>query len=268
MPILPDYLKITDLSALKALSDITQRRDGEIKIVDAVSSTSPEYNLKDVLYRYSINSTASAIEPAVVAPDDNNGRWFMVSDAIAFSTTPPAAAPAKENITYVAILDNPPRKTKWVSPQYLTPTPLLADWQPVLEPIEIPAPPSFNADFNQQLVKDVIAGYVYEAIDLNGNWKLSIPHNGFIYGDDLSTPTTLGAIDFHGQYKKVVANLTLTLPAGLGANIESRLIVSTGINLTLSPDDASGASLNGSSSDVVVTEKTIVLHNDGDDWFS
>lgn len=263
MTILADYLKITDLTALKALTSITDRRNGEIKIVDSVSSTSPEYNLTHTSYRYDSASSADSLEPAIVVPDDSNGRWFMVSHPVAFATAVPATAPPKENIRYIAYLETPTRTVEWYSALFLSASPTVSDWIPVQQIVSINEVPSFNADYIEQLVKDSNTGWVYKAIDQAGNWILDIPINGFVYGSDLTTAETL-SLTYHGQYKKVTSSLTLTLPAGLATNIEARLIVDSSSTLTLQPD--TGTTLNGGIVTIDATNTTATLHNNGNDW--
>ncbi|MDJ0689221.1 MAG: hypothetical protein QNJ41_11990 [Xenococcaceae cyanobacterium MO_188.B32] len=262
MPLLPDYLKVTDLTALKALTEITERRNGEIKIVDVVASATPEYNLSDVAYRYNSASSADNLEPAIVVPDDSNGRWVMVNNPIAIATAAPTTAPAKENVRYIAILETPTRVVEWHSPPYLPATPAVEDWHPVIKAIDIGEVPTFNADFVGQLVKDTNTGWVYKAIDLTGSWVLSLPH--FVYGTDVTAAETL-TLEYHGQYKKVTADLTLTLPSGLVTNIEAKVIVPATITLTLSPD--TGTTLNGGTGTITATNTTATVHNNGDDWF-
>ncbi len=89
---LADTLKIPNLATLKAIAQ-AERRDGMVKIVDAIVSTDPAYNLKDILYRYDASSSLTALEPAIVEPDDSSGRYIMQPPLIHFGTAAPVDPP-------------------------------------------------------------------------------------------------------------------------------------------------------------------------------
>lgn len=72
---LSDKLSVADLTALKTLAGIDQRRDGELKIV-----ANPGSGLPPILYRYNAASSVTEDSPRVVSPNDSTGRWFAVGD--------------------------------------------------------------------------------------------------------------------------------------------------------------------------------------------
>lgn len=258
---LSDTLKIADLTTLKAIAS-SERRDGMIKIVDSITSATPNYNLKDVSYRYDASSSLTALEPAIIEPDDSAGRYIMQSPRIHFATVAPSNAPSLANLTWVAFLDTPTRKVIWNSPLDLSDTPVIEDWIPNYTPSDIDVKPTFNADFIGQIVRNTTTGYIYEAINITGDWVLSITYNGFVSSADITGDETVN-IGYHGSKKKLTSNAIITLPASL-INTEFKLI-SFGTTLTLRPDV--GTTLNGGTVDIVLTDAIASVFNLGDDWF-
>lgn len=259
---LTDSFKIADLATLKGLTD---RRDGAIKVIDAITSATPLYNLKDVTYRYDASSSLEALEPAIIEPDDSSGRWIMQPPRIIFSTIAPSNPPTLADLTWVAFLTVPDRKVIWRSLSDLSDTPVIEDWIPDYLPIAIDGIPSFSADFENQLVQDSNTGYIYKAANLSGDWVLSLQDNGFVSGADIVGDETL-TIASHGTSRKLTANAIVTLPAGLGLNIELKLLVYGGLSLTLRPD--TGTTLNEGTVDIPANDTVVTLFNTGDNWYA
>ena len=257
---LSDSLKIADLVALKAIA-FSERRDGMVKIVDAIASVSPIYNLKDITYRYDASSSLDAAEPAIVLPDDSNGRWIMERPRIIMGTLVPSSPPPLADLTWVAFLDTPSRKVIWHSPVNLSDTPTIDDWQPNYDPIDLDGIPTFSAEFVGQKVRDTNTGYIYRAINNTGDWVLSKIDNNFVPGTDILGDETVG-LSYHSTRKKLTSNAIVTLPASL-INIEFQLI-SFGTTLTLRPD--TGTTLNNGTADIVITDAIASVFNLGDDW--
>ena len=259
---LTDSFKIADLATLKAL---TERRDGAIKVIDFIASTTPSYNLKDITYRYDASSSIEALEPAIVEPDDSSGRWVMQPPRIIFSTVAPSNPPTLADLTWIAFLTVPDRKVIWRSRYDLSDTPVFEDWMPNYCPIPIDGVPSFSADFENQVVKDINTGYIYKAVNLSGDWILSLQDNGFVSGTDIIGDETL-TIASHGTIRKLTANAIVTLPVSLSLNIELKLIVFEGLSLTLRPD--AGTTLNENTVDIPASDTVVTLFNTGDSWYA
>ncbi len=259
---LTDSFKIADLATLKAL---TERRDGAIKVIDSISSTTPPYNLKDVTYRYDASSSIEALEPAIIEPDDSSGRWIMQSPRLIFNTLAPSNPPALADLTWIAFLTVPDRKVIWRSRPDLSDTPVIEDWIPDYLPIAIDAIPSFSADFENQVVRDSNTEYIYKAINLSGDWILSLQDNGFVAGTDIVGDETL-TIASHGTIRKLTANAIVTLPASLSFNIELKLLIYGALSLTLRPD--AGTTLNEGTVDIPASDTVVTLFNTGDSWYA
>ena len=259
---LSDTLKIANLATLKAIAS-SDRRNGMIRIVDGINVASPNYNLKDVNYRYDASSSLTALEPAIVEPDDSAGRWIMRSPRIHFATVAPTNPPTLANLTWVAFLESPTRKVIWNAPWDLSDTPTIVDWLPNYMPIDLAGIPTFNADFVGQIVRDTNTGYIYEAVNITGDWVLRLQDNGFVSGADIAGDETVG-IGYHGTKKKLTSNAIITLDSGL-INLEFQLI-SFGTTLTLRP--GAGTTLNNGTVDLVLTDAIASVFNLGDDWYA
>ncbi len=265
---LADTLKIPNLATLKAIA-ASERRDGMLKIVDLIASTTPAYNLSNILYRYDASSSLTALEPAIIEPDDSSGRYIMQPPLIHFGTAAPVDPPPLPDMTWVAFLTSPDRKVIWRSKVDLSDTPVLDDWLPSSVPSSITGVPSFSADFVGQKVIDTNTNYVYKAINTTGDWILSIQDNGFVTGAAITGDETL-TLSSHGQMRSLTANAIVTLPAGLTTNIELRLVVFDAIaggavTLTLRPD--TGTTINGGTIDINANNTIAQVFNIGSDWF-
>lgn len=264
---LADTLKIPDLITLKAIA-LSERRDGMIKIVDAISSTDPVYNLQSVNYRYLASSSLPELLPAIVEPDDGNGRYVMQFPPIHFGNAAPSEPPPLAGLIWVAFLTSPTRKVVWRSPLDLSTSSTVADWQPDKSPSSIDSVPSFNADFVGQKVKDTNTGHIYQAIDQTGDWILSLQDNGFVAGADITGDETLD-LTYHGVLRSLTGNAIITLPL-LTTNIETKLAVFDAIaggtvTLTLSP--GASTTLNGGTVDISINNKIVRVFNLGSNWF-
>lgn len=257
---LADNLKVADLVALKAIA-AGDRRDGMIKIVDAITSPTPNYNLKDISYRYDASSSLDAAEPAIVEPDDSAGRYIMDSPRIHFATTAPTNPPVLGGLIWIALLDTPTRKVIWRSRFDLPDTPTVDDWIPDYT-TTIDGVPTFNADYVGQIVEDSNTNYKYRAINITGDWILSYRDNELVVGADITGDETVG-LSYHGTRKKLTSSAIITVPSGL-ININFQLI-SYGVTLTV----RAGASttLNNATADIVLTDAIANVFNIGDDWY-
>ncbi len=259
---LSDSLKINDLATLRAIA-VTNRRDGMVKIVDSIVPALSLYNLKDITYRYDASSSLVADELAIVEPDDSVGRWIMQSPRIHLGTVAPNNPPEIANLTWIAFLETPSRQVIWRSPYNLSDTPVVEDWIPSYEPIELEGIPSFNADFVGQKVKDTNTGYIYRAINQTGDWVLSKIDNNLVIGANVTGDEIVG-VGYHCTRKKPTSNAIITLPTGL-INIEFQLI-SLRTTFTLRPD--TGTTLNNGSADLVITNAIVSVFNLGNDWYA
>ena len=257
---LADSLKIADLVSLKAIAAV-DRRDGMIKIVDAIASATPNYNLKDIRYRYDASSSLAALEPAIIEPNDSAGRYIMDSPRIHFATAAPANPPVLGGMIWIAFFATPDRKVIWRSRHDLPDAPTIDDWIPDYTTI-IDGVPTFNADYVGQIVEDSNTGYKYRAINITGDWVLSYRDNELVVGTDITGDETVG-LGYHGSRKKLTSSAIITIPSGL-IDINFQLI-SYGVTLTV----RAGASttLNNATADIVMTDAIANIFNIGDDWF-
>ncbi len=265
---LADTLKIPDLASLRAIAS-SERRDGMIKIVDAISSTDPIYNLQNVTYRYLAASSLTELLPAIVEPLDGNGRYIMQFPPIHFGLSAPSEPPPLAGLSWVAFLNSPTRRVVWRSPLDLSTSPTVADWQPDKSPSSIDGVPSFNADFVGQKVKDTNTGYIYQAINQTGDWILSLIDNGFVAGSDITGDETLD-LTYHSQVKSLTGNAIITLPL-LTTNIETKLAVfdavaGGAVTLTLTP--GASTTLNGGTVDISKNNTVVKIFNLGSSWFA
>ncbi|NES93070.1 hypothetical protein [Okeania sp. SIO2B9] len=253
---LAQALAVPTLADLKNIDSVS-RKDKTIRIVNTVSSS----NQQDVLYRYDVSSSLDELEPAIAIPSDSNGRWIQVTDRIHVAAALPSNPPPLKDMEWVATLTGPTRILILKSSEDLT------AWEQK-QPTEITGEPTFNADIPNQLVIDTATGYSYKAIDQNGKWIALKLNNNYLLASDINGDATIDHL-YHNRSKKLVANSLLTLPTGL-IDIEFRVMIFDAIaggavTLTLSP--ASGATLNGGTGNIPVTNKVVQIFNHGDEWF-
>ncbi|ELS01175.1 hypothetical protein Xen7305DRAFT_00008770 [Xenococcus sp. PCC 7305] len=291
--------KIPNLTVLRALGDATAlinagisnpsddqkaRIDGMRRLVTAIAEnditpvpTNHEFDLRNIEYVWRQTSTLAALEPGIVAPLDDVGRYFMINNPVTYQATAPAEAPTIPSLLYIAELTSPTRFVKWRSPDKLPDTPVVGDWIPDYDPIEVdiadPGLPTFNADFVGQKVKNINAtsqtGVVFEAVDTTGTWKASLVDNGgFVFGANITGNLTIdGAIG--GKQRNLTASSVVTLPDDL-PNIRFQLAVFDAIaGSAITLELAAATTINGSAGSISGLANNIyTVWNNGNAWYA
>jgi len=263
-----DILTVSDLQALRDISQ-EERRSNEIRFVDVISQASPLYNLRRVPYQFVSASSEAELAPAIITPSDGVGRWFMIINPFhvhipSGNNGAPTNPPLLPNMSWISLADTPARRLIWRSRDPFPDTPVVTDWVPDNAPIStdilVDTVPTFNADWDNQLVQSNTTNLIFKAVNLTGKWALE--SNDFVPGTNVTGDYSIEE-NQNKFTRTLVANAVITLTAALEKDIEIRIIKS-GFTLTLAP---SGTTINGGSSNVVVTEDVITLFNQGNNYF-